>query len=174
MNNSIFLIDIDGCILPNLFTNYGWAKKQDQDIVIKEVNEKGKDVRLFPNFIEYYRVICKDAQKIYFITGRQEAPFRNLTLINLKALWDLQYDFTIIWYPPDRKHTSKKYFKWKTNTIKTLIKGYTKTSAKYGLKNSFYIYDDLSKYFPKIIKYTNRHKIKCLCLKKDCNEDWIL
>lgn len=174
MNHRVFVFDIDGSILPNLFENYGWTKGQDRNALIEDVNRKGKDAKLFPNFIEYYKTICRDAQKIYFITGRQEKAFRNLTLINLKPIWDFHYDFTIIWYPPTKKHTSKKYFKWKINTIRTIIKGYTKASAKYDLKNSFYIYDDLSKYFPKLLKYTKRHKINCMFLKKDSNEDWVL
>lgn len=169
---NVFCFDIDGSIMPNIFQNYGWDEEQDRETVIREVNKNGKDVPLFPNFIEYYKTMCKDAQKIYFITGRQEEEFQELTLINLKPILEPQYDFTIIWYPPDKKHKPKPYFNWKITTIKKIMKGYTDSGKKYGLRFTFCIYDDWDKHFPKIRKYARRHRISTFLGKKQSNEDW--
>lgn len=172
MNNNVFIFDIDGCIMPNIFENYGWEDNQDRETVIREVNKNGRNVPLFPNFIKYYKKLCKDALKIYFITGRQEAEFKELTFQNLKSIFEFCYDFTITWYPPNKEHKVKPYFKWKFNTIKKIMEGYEKSSRKYGIKLSFYIYDDWDDYFPKISKYAKRHKISYFLGKKQSNEDW--
>ena len=174
MNNNVFIFDVDGCIMPNIFKNYGWDGDQDRETVIREVNKFGKNVPLFPNFIEHYKKFCKDALKIYFITGRQEEDFKELTLHNLQSILDIQYDFTIIWYPPDKKHKAKTYFKWKIRRIKKIMEGYEKSSRKYGLKLSYYIYDDWVDYFSQIEKYTKKHKISYFLGKRQSNEDWMI
>ena len=174
MNNNVFIFDIDGCIMPNIFKNYDWDGDQDRETVIKEVNKFGKDVPLFPDFIKYYKTFCKNALKIYLITGRQEEEFKELTFHNLQPVFDIQYDFTIVWYPPDKKHKAKTYFNWKLNRTKKIIKGYEKSSRKYSLKLSYHIYDDLVDYFPQIDKYAKRHKISYFLGKRQSNEDWMI
>ena len=166
MNNVVFMFDIDGCILPNLFENYGWAKNQDRATVIREVNERGKNASLFPNFVTYFGMHCKDAVKIFFITGRQENEFFWLTIRNLQELGKFRYDFDIIWYPSNKKHEARTYFKWKVDTIKKLMKGLRAHGVKYA------IFDDLPDYFLKLRKFANKRGIECHVARRKSNEDW--
>ena len=172
MKNEVFIFDIDGCILPNLFENYGWAKDQSREHIIRDVNEKGKTARLFPNFVKYFGIQCQNALKIYFITGRQRNEFWELTMLNLDELSDFGYDFTIVWYPPNKKHTAKTYFNWKIKTIKTIMKGYQNASKKYGLKVNFIIYDDLSEYFPNLGKFAVKRGIEYYMNEIKTDEKW--
>lgn len=172
MKNEVFIFDIDGCILPNLFENYGWAKDQSREEVIREVNHHGRTAKLFPNFVKYFGEHCKNALKIYFITGRQEEEFKKLTLQNLEELLQFEYDFTIVWYPPNKKHTTKTYFRWKIATIKTIMKGYQNASKKRGLDVKFIIFDDLSDYFTKLLKFRKKRDIDGVMIEIKTNEQW--
>jgi len=166
MKSEVYIFDIDGCIMPNLFENYGWVKDQDRNQVIREVNEKGKNISLFPHFIKYFRIYCKDALKIYFITGRQKKEFSILTINQLKPLFQFQYDFTIVWYPPHNKHSSRKYFRWKVQNIDQIMQKHAKNGV------FFMIFDDLIKYFSKIPRLEKRHKIKAFVVKIDSDQKW--
>ncbi|MFX0137238.1 MAG: hypothetical protein ACFFDN_26610 [Candidatus Hodarchaeota archaeon] len=166
MKDTIFIFDIDGCIMPNLFANFGWAGDQDREQVIQEVNKNGMHISLFPAFIKFFKIKCKNAQHNYFVTGRQRNEFEQLTLKQLEPIYASNYPFSVIWYPSNKQHTVKKYFTWKVYAIKAIIQHRVKENVQ------FMIYDDLPDYFKKIHKLEKKYKIPITvqCVKN--NADW--
>lgn len=153
----IYIFDIDGCIMPSIFPNIH-DPNQNREQIIRDVNEEGKDIRLFPEFIKFYENICKKvALLVFFITGRQQKAFGELTEDQLKKLRKFKHYF-ILFYPEEYSHVPKTYFQWKIEMITCIFRVF---------KNSegiiFRIFDDMGDYFNEIKFIANSLNLKQKC-----------
>ena len=138
--NKIFIFDIDGTIIPDIFRNRIWGP----DTVTKIIEEGGL-MELFPGFIDYFISRCRHAKKVYFVTGRVKKDFLGMTVFQLLPI--INDKIEIIFYPPDKSYDEKVYYDWKTKTIRKIIKNH---------KDSiFYIYDDRCGYYKKFFNKRN-------------------
>lgn len=114
----INIFDIDGTIIPNLFTNVKEFTKQEKKQFIKQQ----KQVKLFPYFIKYYEVI-NELYKCYniFLTGRKRKEYQKLTYKLLYPLQDIEY-FQIIFYPESLLHIKESYYNFKILKTFEIIK----------------------------------------------------
>lgn len=158
----IYIFDIDGCIMPSIFPNIH-DPNQNREQIIREVNEEGKDISLFPEFIKFYKNIYKKALLVLFITGRQQKTFGELTEYQLKKLRTFKHYF-ILFYPEEYPHVPKAYFQWKIEMITCIFRVF---------KNSegimFRIFDDMGDYFNEIkfIAISLSLKHKCYFINSD-------
>ena len=58
----VFIFDIDGCIMPNVFPLITESKKDDENIN-QEIVKRASDVSLFPEFIEFYKKNCNTIRR---------------------------------------------------------------------------------------------------------------
>lgn len=149
----IYVFDIDGCILPSIFPKL--LKKnqtrEEQAKLIKEINEQGYNIELYPKFIDFYFKNCF-LELIYFVTGRKRSDFEKLTYHHLSSL---QYE-NIYFYPEDGLYTRDFYLNWKYNTISKIV-----------LDNGFcYVFDDEKGYFNRLSFFN------CLCFLANSNDAW--
>jgi len=169
----VFLFDIDGCIMPNLFQNFPLKEQsqKEREVIINDVIKKGLNTKLFLNFINYYLKNCVD-HTIIFITGRQKSEFKELTEKQLEPLKKINLYYTIYYYPENRSHNPKEYFSWKKNVIKMYI---NEENRKY------LIFDDLDDYFKDLkfyfwnLKYLRDFPINfdVSYFKVKSNKDWL-
>ena len=160
LTREVYIFDIDGCIMPPIFTNFN--KNEPRKKIVKDVIKNGNNVKLYPNFIEFYRKYCKKAELIFFITGRKSSEFGKLTENQLQSLTNIR-KYQIIYYPESKKHKIKKYFTWKTKEIEKIIKNTIKSKDFIDCieeKVKFFIFDDLNDYFPRIKKYESKYKVQ--------------
>jgi len=115
--------------------------------------QNGNGIKLFPDFVKYYKKNCILAESIYFITGRKESEFGELTDKQLQPLLNLK-KFDIIYYPESKLHKIQEYFDWKVKEIKGIIE----KSSRGNL--IFKIFDDMSEYFPKLRNFADRQDIQ--------------
>jgi hypothetical protein len=121
--------------------------------VVREANHNGNGIKLFPDFIRYYEKYCVNAESIYFITGRKESEFGELTENQLQPLTKLK-KFEIIFYPESKRHEIQEYFNWKVKEIKGIIEKPPKKSLV------FHIFDDMDDYFPRLMKLKEKWNIQ--------------
>lgn len=153
-NKKIFTFDIDGCILPSIFPRLLKRNqiKEEQDQLIKKINEKGYQVELYPKFVEFYFENCNLNDLVYFVTGRKRSNFEKLTYHHLSAL---HYE-NIIFYPEDGPYTLEFYLNWKFDAILKII-----------LNNGFcYVFDDEKGYFNRLSFFN------CMCFIANSNNAW--
>lgn len=121
MNKKVwFFIDIDGCILPNMFNNAFYSNDEEKVISIISAYNNAKGIELYPEFIEFYKRIVDnedyDIEEITFVTGRQENVFGWITDTQLKPLEKIRW-FYIHYFYNFGKHTWKVYKHFKIHTI---------------------------------------------------------
>lgn len=172
IKKKVFLIDIDGCIMNNLFQNFPLKEQsqKEREIIINDVIKNGLNTKLFTNFIQYYSKNCVD-HTVIFITGRQRSEFKELTEKQLFPLKAINPHFIIDYYPEDRTHDPKNYFSWKKNSIKLYINDE---------KTKYLIFDDLDNYFKDLkfyfwdLKYLGVFSLNydVSYFKVNSNEDW--
>ena len=163
--SDIFIFDIDGCIMPNVFPIIKDAKNENKTINQENVKEVSK-LSLFPEFIEFYKRNCRDSLAVYFLTGRKQNYYGKITESQLKPL-KIYKNYIIKHFPDKKSHDLKEYFHWKTKTIKNIMNQWSQDSVR------FHIYDDLEELFPLIIK-----EISAIVRNYDCKliqeqGDWI-
>ena len=149
----VYIFDIDGCIMPPIFSNFNGDESRKN--IVKKAITNGNNIALFPGFIKFYEKYCNNAESIFFITGRKSSEFGELTENQLKSLSDGN-KFHIIYYPEKKPHKIKKYFSWKVKKIKEIIRSTVKTkNLRYSSDKSikFKIFDDMNDYFTKIIDF---------------------
>lgn len=78
MTKEIYIFDIDGCIMPPIISNFG-ENAEIREKTINEAIRNGHKVKLFPDFINYYKKSCKQAELMVFITGRKHSEIGKLT-----------------------------------------------------------------------------------------------
>lgn len=155
-NKNMFIFDIDGCILPSIFPKL-LKKNQtpnEQDQIIKDINEGGYKIGLYPNFIEFYFKNCS-RKLVYFVTGRKRSNFEKLTYHHLSAL---QYE-NIYFYPEDGAYEEESYLKWKLETIRDLLQ----------IGHFHHVFDDMNGYFE-----TLKTVHGCRCYQVQNEKDWDL
>ena len=140
----IFIFDIDGCIMPNIFPLIKESKKVDERIN-QEIVKRASDISLFPEFIEFYKQNCTKSLAVYFITGRKQKYYGKITESQLRPL-KIYKNYTIKHFPDNKPHILKKYFLWKAKTIKDIMNQWSHDSVR------FHIYDDLKEIFYLITK----------------------
>ena len=146
----VYIFDIDGCIMPPIFSDLD--NNETREKIVGDAVHNGNGIKLFPGFVKYYKKYCIQAESIFFITGRKKSEFDSITDKHLGPLVDIKR-FTVIYYPEAKSHKKRKYFNWKAQIIKNLIKN-TNCEKK------FNIFDDLKDYFPKIRKFGDKRNIQ--------------
>ena len=131
---SVFIFDIDGCIMPNLFSLTGKTSVHSLSLL-----------SIYPEFVEFYKQCCPRSQAIYFLTGRKQAEHGEVTEEQLKPLRNHE-DFTILYYPEGKFHDPNEYFEWKANSIKAIMNQWDNPKVR------FYVYDDLEELFPILLR----------------------
>lgn len=167
MKRTWYFIDIDGCIMPNIFNNQFYKNDKEKLEVIANVYQKvvNEKIQLYPQFIQWFRQNLNN-NIIQFITGRQYNIFGYLTTYQLFPLREISPTFRpTLYYPDDLKHTWNNYLKFKIKTIYNIIKTHD-CEGDY-----IHIYDDfdLSKEL-KILEMILDIKIEFHLITKP--EDW--
>ena len=139
----VYIFDIDGCIMAPIFPESN--NEETREKIVGDAVHNGNGLKLFPDFVKYYRKYCVQAESIFFITGRKRSEFGRLTDNHLRPLVDIK-PFKVIYYPEAKSYKIRKYLNWKAKTIKTIIKSTTN-------KMHFNIFDDMNEYFSKIRKF---------------------
>lgn len=133
-----YFIDIDGCIMPNIFDNSFYQNDQEKVESIAKVYKwcAENNIALYPEFIEWYKRIILNIDKIVgtiFVTGRQENVFGWLTQYQLNPLRYHYNQFEIEYFPNKVDHNWKEYIGFKLRTIASYAR----------FRGHFKIYDDL-------------------------------
>lgn len=170
----IYIFDIDGCIMPHTFPNF--KTKLPRETIVKQVNQRGKTIYLYPNFLKFFKKHCVNSKGVYFITGRCTEDFGWLTETQLRELKRIKL-YMVVYYPKNREHTEKLYYNWKVNRIIEIINN-TNAQYKHGiyhhLRPSFLIFDDDDGYFSKL-SYRIEHKeieVKGGLIKIGSDNEW--
>jgi len=169
----VYIFDIDGCIMPPIFSDFD--NNNSREKIVGDAIHNGNGIKLFPDFITYYKKYCINAESIFFITGRKRSEFGKLTNKHLLPLVNIK-KFSVIYYPETKSHKIRKYFNWKAKKIKTIIKN-TVIKKDFVIskkqKFTFNIFDDMNNYFSNIIKFGDKQDIRMhLTLIKN-NNSWI-
>ncbi|MFX1329107.1 MAG: hypothetical protein ACFE91_13350 [Promethearchaeota archaeon] len=168
----VYIFDIDGCIMPPIFSNFN--RNGSRKTIVKEVIKNGNNVSLYPDFIKFYEKNCIQAESIYFITGRKESEFGKLTEDQLQRLTNIK-PFQVIFYPEVKRYKIHKYIAWKEKKVKEIIMNIVNQSRF--IKNSqenviINIFDDINDYFHRIQEYKNRFKIQIRTNCIDSENGW--
>ncbi len=169
----ICIFDIDGCILQSMFPNLDDNIKSREKLIV-EALKKIDDISLFPEFVIYYKRFCEHSESIFFITGRRESEFGELTKMQLSPLKNIK-EFRIIYYPEENSYESKEYFNWKIEKIQKifndkLFQGFGDKSSKKNLY--FKIFDDMPDYFPKVEDLAKNLDIQVKLVRIIKSESW--
>jgi len=157
-NRNMFIFDIDGCIMPSLFPNLKAQDPEERDALIKKVIQKGVGMKPYSSFSRFLKNNVRHDDLIYFVTGRQESSFGNLTRHQLvKYIYLTKTLPEIIFYPEHGTYEEKSYLKWKHETIRDLLQiGYF-----------HHVFDDMNGYFDPL---ENVHGCKCYQVQDE--KDW--
>jgi len=156
----VYIFDIDGCVMPPIFSNFN--DNESRKNLVKEVIKNGNNVNLYPAFINFYEKYCIQAESVFFLTGRKKSEFGTLTENQLQSLTNIK-EFHVIYYSEGNSHKIKKYFTWKANKIKEIIKNTInrKNFSLDSLENvKFNIFDDMNDYFLRIRKLEDKWHIQ--------------
>jgi len=161
----IYIFDIDGCIMPNLFQNFT-EESDNTDTLNNDIKKELARLRMFPEFIEFYRRNCIKSLAVFFITGRKRKEYGKVTEKQLSPLRKFK-PYSLKYYPDDKSHIKQDYFLWKFEMITTIIHQYRDVSEK------FYIFDDFKDIIFKLkdLLFLNQN-IHCNLIQ--ANTDWIL
>lgn len=161
----IYIFDIDGCIMSNLFQNFA----DDSDIsenLNNSLKEKVTNLRIFPEFFNFYKLNCVNSSVIYFITGRKQNEYGEITKRQLSALKKYK-NFFLKFYPDEKSHIKKEYIDWKYSIITRIIDYHRKDSK------NIHIYDDFEDLISRLREIISLNlKIHCNLIQKQT--DWIL
>ena len=157
MASNVFIFDIDGCIMPNVF-----SLKEKTSVHALSL------LSLYPEFFEFYKQCCSGSLAIYFLTGRKQAEHGEITEEQLKPLRNHE-EFIIMYYPEGKSHIPEEYFQWKADSIKAIINRWDDGTVK------FNVYDDLEGLFPilrrKVSQRLNNYRIQLIQSKTDWNKE---
>jgi hypothetical protein len=163
---NVFIFDIDGCIMSDLFKNFSFPPKSEEErrFIIKDVNEKGRNVQLYPNFLRYYANNCMDGENnVFFVTGRKRKDFSILTEKQLSVLNCFYKPFDVIYYPEEKEHNKLEYYTWKITKIFEL------TNKQ---EDCYIIFDDLTEHFIILFDYATLFNLNFECHEVKSNDDW--
>jgi len=161
----IFIFDIDGCIMPDIFPNIKEIQI-DNKIIEFEYKKKASNVSLYPEFIEFYKKNCTNSLAVYFLTGRKQKYYGRITQSQLKPL-KIYKHYSIKHFPDNKPHISKEYFHWKAKTIKGIMNQWFHDSVRY------HIYDDVEDIFPFIFREIPHVEGEYNCNLIQEQDDWV-
>jgi len=171
----IFIFDIDGCILGQIFPNI-YENINFNENLMEEALKKSEYNELFEEFVNFYRENCQTAYQVFFITGRQKSYFGMITEKQLAPLKTIRI-FKIIYFPEDKSHTAGEYFNWKIEKISEIFKKYyVVLKNNKNSKNNliFKIFDDMTEHFDDINRLARNFELKISLKPIKGPEDWIL
>jgi hypothetical protein len=158
---NVYIFDIDGCIMPNLFQNFG----EDVD-ELPSFKDAVTNLRIFPEFLDFYKRNCANSLAVYFITGRTRKEYGRATQRQLRPLKQYQA-YLLKFYPNDKPHVKKEYFKWKYDNITQII-GQHRIDAE-----NIHIYDDFEDIIFQLREIRSlKFKVHCNLIRKQ--KDWLL
>jgi len=161
----IYIFDIDGCIMPNLFQNFK-VFTDDSEILNSYVKNRVNNLSLFPEFLDFYKRNCVDSLVVYFITGRTRKEYGRATKRQLYPLKKYK-TFLLKFYPDEKSHVKKEYFDWKYKIITRII-DYHLIDSK-----NIHIYDDFRDIIFQLKKVNSlKSKVHCNLIQKQ--SDWLL
>lgn len=169
----VYIFDIDGCVMSPIFPETNNEKTREK--IVGDAVHNGNGIKLFPDFVKYYKKHCVKAESIFFITGRKKSEFGRLTKNHLRALVDIK-PFQVIYYPEAKPHKIRKYVNWKAKTIKAIIKSTTnKKHFNISTKENFTfnIFDDMNDYFSQIRKFGDKQDIQIHFTMIENENSWI-
>jgi hypothetical protein len=156
------IYDIDGCIMPSLFTNFQKADPM-------EINREGYSIYLYENFLKYYNETEPITLFNVFITGRKEYEYRELTDFQLHRLTRSDSFTKVAFYPQYLEHKKKKYYNFKTTKIAQRIQQIS-SHHKYAI---FRVFDDDTNYYEKLFEIlANAERFNVILYEIKSNEDW--
>ena len=82
----IYIFDIDGCIMPPIISNFNGDNDKSGEKTVNEIINNGSKIKLYNEFVKYYKNNCRKAESVVFITGRKKREFGELTKNHLKPL----------------------------------------------------------------------------------------
>jgi len=157
----LFLFDIDKCILPSIFPKLlkDEQSKEEQQDIINIIHKKAKKIKLYPNYIEFYKNYCeRENVDVWFLTGRKSSQLKELTLKQLKPI---SIDPFITFFPENGEYTQEFYTNWKLKSIISFLNEHTYDRC--------YVFDDDTSYFYQLL--TEKYHT-CETYEINCNEDW--
>lgn len=172
MMKEVYIFDIDGCVMPSVVSDFKIDEPREK--TIKKIVDNSANIELYPDFIRFYDKHCKNAEMIFFITGRKGSEFGKLTENQLESLSNIR-NFQIIYYPEKKSHKIRKYFSWKVKKIKKIIKNAVKLKA---FKDSnektlmFKIFDDMDGYFSKIEDFATHYGVQAHLSLIETENNW--
>jgi hypothetical protein len=155
MASNVFIFDIDGCIMPNVF-----SLKEKTSVHALSL------LSLYPEFVEFYKQCCPGSLAIYFLTGRKQTEHGEITEEQLKPLRSHK-EFTIIYYPKNKSHNPEEYFQWKADSIKAIMNQWDNPKVR------FNVYDDLEGLFPVLHRKVSRNLKDYRIMLIQSRADWI-
>ena len=170
----IYIFDIDGCVLPPIFSNF-IGKHSSREKLVVDIEKNGYKIPLFPEFLTFYEKKCKNARSVIFITGRKENEFGNLTQSQLKPLEHIK-SYKVIYYPEEKEHRAQEYYDWKVDQINKILKAEIEKKKFDINQNSnlkVKIYDDMVKYFPRLKKKAKLLELELELFKIKGKKSWI-
>ncbi len=171
----IFIFDIDGCVLPQVFPNIYKNNAPNEDFM-NEALKKGEGVSLFEDFVKFYEKHCKNAHHVFFMTGRQKRYFGEITEKQLFPLKKIK-EFDIIYYPEEKSHDAEEYFNWKIESLEEIFKKQQKALASnLNGRNAlmFRIFDDMDEYFPAIKALSKQYAYTTVLTSIKGSKTWTL
>jgi len=172
MMKEVYIFDIDGCVMPPIFSDFKIDESREK--TIKKIVDNTINIKLFPDFIRFYDKYCKNAEMIFFITGRKGSEFGTLTENQLESLSGIR-NFQIVYYPEKKSHKIRKYFSWKVKKIKKIIKNgaNSKTFKDNNEKIiKFNIFDDMDGYFSKIEDFATHYGVQAQLSLIENDNSW--
>jgi len=161
----VFIFDIDGCIMPNIFSIQEKSKKSNSNSN-RENMKNLSQLSLYPEFLKFYKINCPKSIAVYFLTGRKQRDYGTITEKQLRPLQSYK-NFAIKYYPEGKPHKLTEYFKWKAISIKVIMNQWKQDFVR------FHIYDDLEELFPiifqKISSKINDYNVKLIQTQADWN-----
>ena len=160
MMKEVYIFDIDGCVMPPIFSDI--ENDESREKTIRKIVDTSNNIKLYPDFIRFYDKHCKNAEMIFFITGRKGSEFGKLTEKQLESLSNIR-NFQIIYYPEKKSHKIRKYFSWKVKKIKRIIKNAAKFKSFKDNNDKtlkFNIFDDMDGYFTKIEDFATHYGVQ--------------
>ncbi|MFW9872408.1 MAG: hypothetical protein ACFFG0_04840 [Candidatus Thorarchaeota archaeon] len=146
MNKNLWLfIDIDGCIMPNMFSKGFYTNNREKIESIIDTYHNAKEASIYFEFFEWFKRITSNKEyeifEITFISGRQENCFGWLTNMQLKPLEKFR-GFDVRYFYNHAKHTWDIYKSFKVNSILDALnfsnyRGMIKIYDDYDLEHDF-------------------------------------
>ena len=167
----IYIFDIDGCIMPPIISNFDDDDKS-REKTVNEILKNGSKIKLYTDFIKYYKKNCIKAESVVFITGRKKSEFGKLTESHLKPLNKIKR-YQIIYYPERKPLESDVYFEWKVKKIQEIINMNGKNQdIDYNKRIFFKIFDDMDEYFLMLKKFSEKFRLKAKLFLINEGEGW--